>query len=104
MGLRIDNLYKEFKAGKDHILTEEAAKKYEELAREWRRRTKDLTPEEKTDYIYLHVLCEEFLNICCKDHFTKGFETGVDVAYKLTDRYISPLYNTADEQDESENK
>ncbi len=104
MGEHIDKLYSGLKTSKDHILTEEAAKKHEELSRQWKELTKELTDEEKTDYIYLRVLFEEFLNTCCKDHFSKGFESGVDVTFKLTDRYFSPLYNAVDDEDESDNK
>ncbi len=91
MGLIIENHYGGLKTEKDHIFTEKAEKKYEELAKQWKLLTKNLTDEERADYNYLHFLFEEFLNICCKDHFTRGFKAGSDVTFKLTDKLLPSL-------------
>ena len=99
MGLHIDNLYSEFDTTKDLIFSEEAYEKYAEFSKQWLRLTMDLPVEEKMRYIYLRASLDNFMNICCKDHFTKGFETGVNVAYKLTDKYIGPLYDSLEEDE-----
>ncbi len=91
MGLHIDKLYSKFDNAKEHILTPEAFKKYDELSKLWIRLTIDLPVEEKAGYICLRASFDDFLNTCCKDHFSKGFESGVNVAYKLRDKTLAPL-------------
>ncbi|MBQ7116987.1 MAG: hypothetical protein IJN88_02110 [Clostridia bacterium] len=87
----IDKLYNNFDNAKEHILTPEAFEKYDKLSKLWIKLTIDLPVEEKTGYICLRVFFEDFLNTCCKDHFSKGFESGLNVAYKLRDKILTPL-------------
>lgn len=103
MGLHIDRLYNEFVSAKEHILTEEAFKSYKVLSMQWKVLTKDLSAEEKVGFLCLRSHFEDFLNICCKDHFTKGFESGINVAYELTDKYLGPIYDALDDEEDSDN-
>ncbi len=98
MGLHIDKLYSHFDNAKELILAAEAFKKYDELSKMWIRLTIDLPVEEKAGYICLRALSEDFLNTCCKDHFSKGFESGVNVDYKLKDKILAPLETEDDGQ------
>ncbi len=104
MGIHIDKLYNEFDTAKEHILTKEATKKYEELSSQWKMLTKGLTNEEKVAYICLRVLFIDFLNTCCKDHFSKGFESGINVTYKLTNRFLTPFDDEDDDEYDNDNK
>lgn len=103
MDEQIEKLYSGFITEKDHILTKEAAEKYKELSEQWHKLIKDIPDEEKADYIVFRYLARDFLNLCCKSHFSKGFESGVNVALKLTDKFISTLYDEDDEQDINNN-
>ncbi len=103
MNEQIDKLYSEFITEKNHILTKEAAEKYKEFSKEWYGIIKDLPNEEKIKYIFLRRAYCDFLNTCCKDHFKKGFESGVNVSLKLTDKFLTPLYDALDDEEYNEN-
>ncbi|MBQ7117755.1 MAG: hypothetical protein IJN88_06050 [Clostridia bacterium] len=103
MDEQIDKLYSEFVTEKNHILTKEAEEKYKEFSKELYGIIKDLPVEEKVKYIFLRRAYCDFLNTCCKDHFKKGFESGINVALKLTDRFLAPLYDASDSEEYDEN-
>ncbi len=103
MGLYINKLYSEFDTAKDLIFTNEAYEKYSQFSKQWLKLTADLPIEEKMFYIYLRAALDDFLISCCKDHFSKGFESGLNVAFKITDKYINPLCNVLDDNEDCDN-
>ena len=102
MSIRINKVYNRFDSARDHVMTAEAFEKYKRLALQWKEVTTGLSAEEMVSFDCLHVFFNDFLNTCCKDHFTKGFELGVDATCNITDRYIEPLYQSIKEDEEEE--
>ena len=82
----IEELYNDLKYEKDFILSRKAIKQLEEIVTKWNQLAKKLPYEEKEEFDKLYDLSTELMNICCLDHFEKGFKIGAKITQGITDK------------------
>ncbi len=83
---RIEEIYNDIKSEKDFIMRGKAKSKLEEIVKKWNQLAEKLPYEEKEEFDRLYDLSTELMDICCLDHFEKGFKIGVKITHNITER------------------